>query len=186
MNPDPFDNPPLLFWNANHEVRISGKTIIAFNGSGDVTEVNLNPVVLVKKLSSTAVLPKYQTDGSAGLDLSADVPESTSIPPGARVLIPTGLSISIPRGFEGQVRSRSGLSLKQGLIVLNAPGTIDSDYRGPVGVILFNPGSDFQVIKQGDRVAQLVICPVARAVLQEVDSLDDTARGSGGYGSTGV
>jgi dUTP pyrophosphatase len=147
------------------------------------------PEVLVqfKKLSPTATIPRYQTAGAAGLDLHADgIDGLLQLMPGVRVLVWCGLSMAIPAGYEGQVRSRSGLTLKQGLIVLNSPGTIDSDYRGPLGVILYNAGHDPAIIRQGDRIAQLVICPVEQAVVIEVDSLDDTVRGSGGLGSTGV
>lgn len=131
-------------------------------------------------------LPAYETPGSAGMDLRAMlVGGAESVAPGARALIPTGLRIAIPAGFEGQVRPRSGLALKTGLTVANAPGTIDADYRGEVKVILVNLGAEPVEIAHGDRIAQLVIAPVARAVWAE-GALDDTARGAGGFGSTGV
>lgn len=130
-------------------------------------------------------LPAYKTPGAAGLDLAAAVAEAVIIPPGQHRLIPTGLAIALPAGHEAQVRPRSGLALKHGVTVLNAPGTIDEDYRGPIGVVLINHGAaDFRV-EHGDRIAQLVVAPVTRATIQAADSLDDTDRGDGGYGSTG-
>jgi dUTP pyrophosphatase len=128
-------------------------------------------------------LPSYQTERSAGLDLRADV--QLVLEPGARALVPTGLALAIPPGFEGQVRPRSGLALKHGITCLNSPGTIDSDYRGEVGVILANTGREPFAIARGDRIAQLVIAPVTRAELVVVDTLDESARGAGGFGHTG-
>ena len=130
-------------------------------------------------------LPKYQTALSAGLDLLADLPEDVALEPLERRLIPTGLALELPAGFEGQVRPRSGLALKQGLTCLNSPGTIDADYRGEVGVILINHSKEAVVVKSGDRIAQLVIAPVVQANLIEVDQLSDSDRGAGGFGSTG-
>lgn len=130
-------------------------------------------------------LPAYATEGSAGLDLRAAVTEELAIPPGGRALVPTGIRIAVPPGYEAQVRPRSGLALRHGVIVLNTPGTIDSDYRGPVGVILANLGEQLFVVRRGDRIAQLVLAPVARAVLEVVPSLPDTQRGEGGFGHTG-
>jgi dUTP pyrophosphatase len=130
-------------------------------------------------------LPAYQSEGAAGMDLCAAVRDPVQIPPGERRLIPTGVGVAIPRGFEGQVRPRSGLALRHGVTVLNAPGTVDSDYRGELMVALINHGSDPFVVARGERIAQLVICPVAEATLDLVSSLDETARGEGGYGSTG-
>ena len=132
--------------------------------------------------------PEYATAGSAGMDLVAAVPagEPMKILPGARAAVPTGLAFAIPQGFEGQVRPRSGLALKNGVTVLNAPGTIDSDYRGEVKVILVNTSSEPFEITRGMRIAQIVFARVEQMQLQEVSSLDDTARGSGGFGSTGV
>lgn len=130
--------------------------------------------------------PAYQSPGAAGLDLSAAVEEPIVLTPGERRLIPTGYAVAIPPGFEGQVRPRSGLALRHGVTVLNAPGTIDSDFRGELRVLLVNHGSEAFVVKRGDRIAQLVICPVAEAELVEVEELSGTARGDGGYGSTGV
>lgn len=143
--------------------------------------------VRIKRLTPTAQVPKYQTAGAAGLDLHADGLDGLlQLAPGDTKLVQTGISLAIPAGFEGQIRSRSGLSLKQGLISLNAPGTIDSDYRGPIGIILHNVGPNYQTVKQGDRIAQLVICPVVQAALIEVEELDETVRGDGGFGSTKV
>jgi dUTP pyrophosphatase len=132
-------------------------------------------------------LPAYETGGSAGMDLRAAVPEDApvTLEPGARALIPTGLKIALEPGHEAQVRPRSGLALKHGLTCLNSPGTIDSDYRGEVGVILINHGQDPFVIRRGERIAQMVIARHEQATLIEVGSLDETARGAGGFGSTG-
>jgi dUTP pyrophosphatase len=130
-------------------------------------------------------LPAYETAQSAGMDLRADLEEVISLAPGQRALVPTGLFIEIPEGYEAQVRPRSGLALKRGLTVLNSPGTIDADYRGEVGVILVNLSQEEQRIEKGDRVAQLLFAPVARAELVEVEVLGETDRGSGGFGSTG-
>jgi dUTP pyrophosphatase len=128
-------------------------------------------------------LPRHETPGSAGLDLRADEP--CSLAPGERRLVPTGLALEIPPGFEGQVRPRSGLAVKHGIALVNAPGTIDSDYRGEVQVILVNLGQVPVSFARGDRIAQLVIAPVTRAEVVLVDGLGDTGRGSGGFGSTG-
>jgi len=134
-------------------------------------------------------LPSYATEGAAGLDLRAAVPEDAPIhlAPGARAAVPTGLRLRIPDGFEGQVRARSGRALREGLAMVNAPGTIDSDFRGELQVIVVNLGDAPIVIARGERVAQLVVAPVARVEVREVpaDALDDTARGEGGFGSTG-
>lgn len=130
-------------------------------------------------------LPVYQTVGAVGLDLAAAVAEDVSLGPLERRLIPTGLRVAIPSGFEAQVRPRSGLALRHGVTVLNSPGTIDPDYRGEVQVLLVNLGAEPFVVRQGDRIAQLVFAPVARASLELRLLLDETPRGSGGYGSTG-
>lgn len=132
-------------------------------------------------------LPVYTTDGAAGADLRANLPDrgEVVIEPGARALVPTGLRMAIPSGFEVQVRPRSGLALRHGITIPNTPGTIDSDYRGPLGVIVMNAGSEAFTITHGDRIAQMVVAPVVQARFSVVDSLDDTARGSGGFGSTG-
>ena len=130
---------------------------------------------------------RVETSGSAGMDLRAAVQENVPmiLSPGARALVPTGLKIALEPGFEAQVRPRSGLALKHGITCLNSPGTIDSDYRGEVGVILINHGSEAFVIKRGERIAQLVVAKCEQAAMVEVGTLDETARGSGGFGSTG-
>ncbi len=132
-------------------------------------------------------LPAYQTAHAAGLDLVAAVPESDPLVllPGRHALVPTGLAIALPDGFEAQVRPRSGLAVKHGVTVLNAPGTVDADYRGEIGVLLINHGTEPFAIRRGERVAQMVIAPVSRAELVAVASLSSTTRGSGGFGSTG-
>jgi dUTP pyrophosphatase len=131
--------------------------------------------------------PTYETSGSAGMDLRAAVAEDAplTLEPGARALAPTGLKIALEPGYEAQVRPRSGLALKHGITCLNSPGTIDSDYRGEVGVILINHGQEPFVIQRGERIAQLVVARHEQAVVVEVETLDDTARGAGGFGSTG-
>ncbi|MFD1697442.1 dUTP diphosphatase [Roseibium aestuarii] len=131
-------------------------------------------------------LPRYQSDLAAGLDLLAAVEASVVLEPGKRALVPTGLSMSLPAGFEGQVRPRSGLAAKNGVTVLNTPGTIDADYRGEVKVILINLGDEPFVIERGSRIAQMVIAPVLQAEIVEVEELSETARGTGGFGSTGT
>ena len=131
-------------------------------------------------------LPKYQTEGSAGIDLPAAIEGSATIDPGARLLIPTGFAFSIPRTYEGQIRPRSGLALKHGITVLNSPGTIDSDYRGEVSVLLINHGNKTFFFERGDRVAQMVFTKVEQVKFKEVKVLDKSDRGVGGYGSTGL
>lgn len=132
-------------------------------------------------------LPSYETPGAAGADLRANLPDRSGITlaPGERALIPTGLRVEIPPGFEMQVRPRSGLALKKGLSLPNTPGTIDSDYRGPLGIILINHGQSPVTITHGDRIAQAVIAPVVQARFELTDTLSDTVRGEGGFGSTG-
>jgi dUTP pyrophosphatase len=130
-------------------------------------------------------LPNYQTDNSAGVDLQANINEEITLLPLQRVLVPTGIKIALPVGFEAQVRPRSGLALKNGITVLNSPGTIDADYRGEIGVILVNLSNENFVIKDGERIAQLVITKYEKVRLEEVEVLDETARGAGGFGSTG-
>ena len=143
--------------------------------------------LLVQKLGPVDVpLPAYQTQRAAGLDLCAAIAEARRLEPGARLLIPTGLAFAIPDGYEGQVRPRSGLALKNGISIVNSPGTIDADYRGMVQVLLINLGQEPFLIEPLSRIAQLVICPVVQAELELVSALDETARGAGGYGSTGV
>jgi dUTP pyrophosphatase len=133
-------------------------------------------------------LPVYASAGAAGADLRANFPDRGAVvlEPGARALVPTGLRMAIPEGFEVQIRPRSGLALKHGITLPNAPGTIDSDYRGSLGVILMNAGDQRFEISHGDRIAQMVVAPVMRADFVEVQALDDTTRGAGGFGSTGV
>jgi dUTP pyrophosphatase len=130
-------------------------------------------------------LPAYATPGSAGCDLRAAVSEPLTLLPGARALVPTGIAVAIPEGYEGQVRMRSGLAIRHGLTLLNGPGTIDSDYRGEIRVILANLGSEPVTLGRGDRIAQLVIAPVVRARLERAESLPETKRHDGGFGSTG-
>jgi len=134
-------------------------------------------------LAEGAVLPRYQSADAAGMDLCSTI--DFSLEPLERMLVPTGLRMEIPRGYEGQVRPRSGLALKYGISMVNAPGTIDSDYRGEIGVLLVNLGQNRVEFKAGERVAQLVICPVIQVELIQVDSLSETERGAGGFGSTG-
>ncbi len=131
-------------------------------------------------------MPAPATPGSAGFDLAAAIESECEVQPGERVLVPTGFAIAVPEGYEAQVRPRSGLALRHGIVVPNAPGTIDSDYRGEVKVIVMNAGSEPFVIKRGDRIAQLVVSPVVRAEWVEVASLDDTVRGAGGFGHSGT
>lgn len=146
------------------------------------------PTVSVQRLAHGAdlPLPAYATQQSAGLDLMAAVAEEVILAPGARQLIPTGLAIALPAGFEAQVRPRSGLALKHGITVLNSPGTIDADYRGEVQVLLINHGHAPFTIRRGDRIAQMVVAPVTQIAWNIVDKLDETERGGGGYGSTGI
>jgi dUTP pyrophosphatase len=149
----------------------------------------MTPKIAIRRLphAEGLPLPAYETSGSAGMDLRAAVPEEEPLllKPGARLLAPTGLCMAIPQGYEVQVRPRSGLAAKAGVTCLNTPGTVDSDYRGEVKVILINLGAEDFVIRRGDRIAQMVVAPVAQAAWVEVDDLDETARGAGGFGSTG-
>ncbi len=149
----------------------------------------MNPTVPVVRLphAEGLPLPTYETAQAAGMDLRAAVPDDAplTLRPGSRYPVPTGLAFALPPGFEGQVRPRSGLAFKHGVTCLNTPGTIDADYRGEVKVILVNHGEEDFVIRRGERIAQLVIAPVVQAVWAEVDNLDETARGAGGFGSTG-
>ena len=142
--------------------------------------------ILIKRLSKNIILPKYETSGSSGLDLSANIKTSVKIGPGKTTIIPTGISVSIPKNFEIQIRPRSGLAAKNQISVLNTPGTIDADYRGEIKVILINLSKKTFIVENGARIAQMVLCPVIKAKLKEVDSLDDTSRGSEGFGSTGM
>ena len=143
--------------------------------------------VLVKRVGAVAVpLPSYQTAGAAGADLHAALAEPVTLAPGERRLIPTGLTLAVPEGYEAQVRPRSGLALRHGIGMVNTPGTIDSDYRGPVGVILVNLGAEPFVVEPLARIAQMVIAPVTRAEFTLSEDLGATERGSGGFGSTGT
>ena len=142
--------------------------------------------ILIKRLSRDVSLPKYETDGSSGLDLAACIDKNIEIKPGKSELIPTGSAIAIPKNFEMQIRPRSGLAAKNQLTVLNTPGTIDADYRGELKVILINLSDKSFIVKKGLRIAQMVLCPVVKAKLKEVESLEDTKRGLGGFGSTGI
>jgi dUTP pyrophosphatase len=141
--------------------------------------------VQLRRLRPDAVIPRYMSSRAAGLDLCAAIDESIVLAPGAAAAVGTGLAMAIPAGYEGQVRPRSGLAKNQQVTVLNAPGTIDSDFRGHCMVLLINHGREPFTIASGDRIAQLVIAPVVQAELVEVDSLDETERGAGGFGSTG-
>lgn len=147
-----------------------------------MTEVNIVRLPHSEGLN----LPAYATADSAGCDLMAAVGSDLRLAPMQRMLVPTGLSLGLPRGFEAQVRPRSGLALKSGITVLNSPGTIDADYRGEVKVLLINLGAEEVTISRGDRIAQLIISPVTQVSWNEVETLDETARGEGGFGSTGV
>jgi dUTP pyrophosphatase len=146
--------------------------------------------VAVRRLAHAAdlPLPAYASEGAAGLDLRAATPdgETIEILPGERQVVPTGIAIALPAGYEAQVRPRSGLARRHGVTCLNSPGTVDSDYRGEIAVILVNLGHEPFAVARGDRIAQLVVAPVARAAWRPVEDLDDTARGSGGFGSSGV
>jgi dUTP pyrophosphatase len=141
--------------------------------------------IKIKKVRGGAELPSYQSDGAAGMDVRACIDEPLALGAGERALVPTGLAFEIPDGVELQVRPRSGLALKNGITVLNSPGTIDSDYRGELSIILINHSKMTEIIKRGDRIAQLVPAPVLRAQIQECASLSESARGEGGFGSTG-
>ena len=130
-------------------------------------------------------LPRYMTTHAAGMDLLADLADNLVIAPGERVLVPTGIAIALPDGYEAQIRPRSGLALKHGISLVNTPGTIDPDYRGEIGVIVINHGSEPFVVRNGERIAQMVIAPFVRAEWEEAEELDDTYRGDGGFGHTG-
>jgi len=145
----------------------------------------LSPKVEFKKLHSQAQVPRYMTELAAGLDIQALPDNVMELAPGERCLVPTGLAVAIPRGFEIQVRPRSGLAIKHGIALVNSPGTIDSDYRGEIGIILINHGQETFTINPGDRIAQLVVAPVCQAELVEVSELTETERGAGGFGHTG-
>ena len=141
--------------------------------------------ILIKKLYSDVNIPKYETEGSSGLDLEAYIEKDLKLLSGERKLVPTGVSVAMPNNFEIQIRPRSGLAYKNGISVVNTPGTIDSDYRGEIKVLLINLGTEAVTIKKFQRIAQMVICPVIKANLKEVQELPETIRGAGGFGSTG-
>ena len=143
--------------------------------------------VAVTRLSGaeTLDLPAYETELAAGMDLAAAIAEKLTLAPGARAMVPTGIAIALPEGYEAQIRPRSGLAVRNGLTVLNAPGTIDADYRGEIKVILANLGEEPFTVERGMRIAQMVVAPVTRIAWNEVDALPDSARGTGGFGSTG-
>ncbi len=141
--------------------------------------------ILIKKTSKEVITPKYKTEGSSGVDLSAFLNEKVVIKPNSSKLIPTGLQVAIPEELEIQIRPRSGLAAKESMGVLNSPGTIDSDYRGELKIILFNHGDKDFIINNGDRIAQMVLVPILKMEFEEVDNLPDTVRGQGGFGSTG-
>ena len=141
--------------------------------------------VLIKKLDSKVQIPRYKTDGSSGMDLMAFLDSSINIKPQESAIIPTGISIAIPKDTEVQIRPRSGLAAKSNISVLNTPGTIDSDYRGEIKIILFNHGKEEFVINNNDRIAQMILMPIIKAEFEEVENLPKTLRGSGGFGSTG-
>ena len=142
--------------------------------------------ILIKRLSKEVSLPKYETSGSSGMDLAANIDASIELGSGKSVIVPTGLAVALPRGFGIQIRPRSGLAAKKNISVLNTPGTIDADYRGEIKVILINLGDQKFTIEKGLRIAQMVVCPVVKAQLEEVNELNDTARGEDGFGSTGT
>ena len=141
--------------------------------------------ILIKKTNKEVITPKYKTDGSSGVDLSAFLEKKVVIKPNSSELIPTGLQVAIPEELEIQIRPRSGLAVKESIGVLNSPGTIDSDYRGELKIILFNHSKKDFIINNGDRIAQMVLVPIIKMEFEEVDSLPDTVRGQGGFGSTG-
>jgi dUTP pyrophosphatase len=142
--------------------------------------------IQIKKFSNSVSIPKYETLGSSGMDVAAHIEKNIIINPGEKALISTGFSVAIPRGYEIQIRPRSGLAAKKNITVLNTPGTIDADYRGEIKVILINLGKEKFIIENGERIAQMVVCPVVQANLEEVEELSSTERGSSGFGSTGT
>ena len=141
--------------------------------------------ILVKKFDKHIKLPVYKTSGSSGMDLMAYIRNKIIVNPGKTVIIPTGIAVAIPKNYEIQIRPRSGLAANKGISVLNTPGTVDSDYRGEIKVILINLGKKSFGVKSGDRIAQMIVCPVSKAKFREVDQLPKTTRGKGGFGSTG-
>ena len=144
------------------------------------------PVTRVRPAAEQLPLPRYMTNGAAGMDLSADIVAPLELLPGKRALVPTGIAIEVPPGFEAQIRPRSGLALRHGVALLNSPGTIDSDYRGEIQVLMINLGDQPYTVRRGERIAQMIVAPVVRAELHAVDALADSRRGPGGWGHTGV
>jgi dUTP pyrophosphatase len=144
------------------------------------------PVKRLRPEGDDLPLPAYASAAAAGMDLVADIPGELTLPAGARALVPTGIAIALPPGYEAQVRPRSGLALRHGVTLLNAPGTIDADYRGEISVVLVNLGRDPYTVRRGDRIAQMIVAPVSRASWRLVDELDATRRGAGGFGHTGA
>ena len=141
--------------------------------------------ILVKKFDKNIKLPTYKTSGSSGMDLVAHIKNKITIKPGKTAMISTGIAVAIPKNYEIQIRPRSGLAAKKSISVLNTPGTVDSDYRGEIKIILINLSQESFVVKSGDRVAQMILCPIVRAKLKEIKNLPNTIRGKGGFGSTG-
>ncbi|PLX95266.1 MAG: dUTP diphosphatase [Desulfuromonas sp.] len=144
------------------------------------------PIVQIKRLHPEALIPRYMTELAAGMDIHALPPDTIELRPGERCLVPTGIALAIPPGFEVQVRPRSGLAVKHGVTLLNTPGTIDADYRGEIQVVMINLGQETFQIARGDRIAQLIVAPVCQAIFEEVQNLPETERGSGGFGHTGT
>ena len=141
--------------------------------------------ILVKKFDKNVKLPTYKTSGSSGMDLMAHIKNKKTINPGKTLIIPTGIAVKIPKDYEIQIRPRSGLAAKKGISILNTPGTVDSDYRGEIKIILINFSKKSFIVKSGDRIAQMILCPVAKGKIKEVKNLPRTVRGKGGFGSTG-
>ena len=141
--------------------------------------------ILVKKFDKNVKLPTYKTSGSSGMDLMAHLKNKKTINPGKTLIIPTGIAVTVPKNYEIQIRPRSGLAAKKGISILNTPGTVDSDYRGEIKIILINFSKKSFIVKSGDRIAQMILCPVAKGKIKEVKNLPRTVRGKGGFGSTG-
>ncbi len=141
--------------------------------------------ILVKKFDKNVKLPTYKTSGSSGMDLMAHIKNKKTINPGKTLIIPTGIAVTVPKNYEIQIRPRSGLAAKKGISILNTPGTVDSDYRGEIKIILINFSKKSFIVKSGDRIAQMILCPVAKGKIKEVKNLPRTVRGKGGFGSTG-
>jgi dUTP pyrophosphatase len=155
---------------------------------GHVTKTMESIKVPIKRIKTdrAVLLPQYMTEGASGMDLFACIDSDVILQPGERRLIPTGVAVAIPEGFEGQVRPRSGLAVRHGIGIVNSPGTIDSDYRGEIAVLLINWGGNSFTVRDGDRIAQMIICRISRATWQEIDELPETQRQGGGFGHTGI